>query len=80
MDDFTSKLEKEMAIHSSLLTWTILWTGGPQSMGSKRVRHDRACTHTKINIGQLDSAIHEGPWSKDVSQEFGGNLPRMLEE
>ena len=49
-------------------------------MGSKRVRHDRACTHTKINIGQLDSAIHEGPWSKDVSQEFGGNLPRMLEE
>ena len=36
-------------------------------------------THTKINKGQLDSAIRGGPWSKDVSQ-FGGNLPRMLEE
>ena len=36
-------LEKEMAIHSSILAWRILWTeetGGLQSTGSKRVRQD----------------------------------------
>ena len=36
-------LEKEMAIHSSILAWGIPWTeksGGLQSMGSQRVRHD----------------------------------------
>ena len=33
-------LEKEMATHSSILAWRILWTeetGGLQSMGSQRV-------------------------------------------
>ena len=38
-------LEKEMAIHSSILAWKIPWTeepGGLQSMGSQRVRHDLA--------------------------------------
>ena len=37
--------EKEMATHSSILAWRILWTeepGGPQSRGLQRVRHDRA--------------------------------------
>ena len=41
-------LEKEMATHSSILAWRILWTeepGGLQSMGSQRVGHDRARTH-----------------------------------
>jgi len=36
-------LEKEMATHSSILTWEIPWTeepGGLQSMGSQKVRHD----------------------------------------
>ena len=36
-------LEKEMAMHSSILAWRITWTeksGGLQSMGSQRVRHD----------------------------------------
>ena len=36
-------LEKEMATHSSILAWKILWTEGPgglQFMGSQRVRHD----------------------------------------
>ena len=36
-------LQKEMAIYSSILAWTILWTeepGGLLSMGSHRVRHD----------------------------------------
>ena len=36
-------LEKEMATHSSILAWRILWTedpGGLQFMGSQRVGHD----------------------------------------
>ena len=36
-------LEKEMATHSSVLTWRIPWTeepGGLQSMGSQRVGRD----------------------------------------
>ena len=38
-------LEKGMATHSSILTWRIPWTEEPgrlQSMGSQRVRHERA--------------------------------------
>ena len=44
-------LEKEMAIHSSILAWEIPWTeepGGLQSMGSQRVRHDWATEHACI--------------------------------
>ena len=40
-----SLLEKEMATHSSTLTWKIPWTEEPgrlQSMGSQRVVHDWA--------------------------------------
>ena len=36
-------LEKEMATHSSMLAWKILWTEEPgrlQSVGSQRVGHD----------------------------------------
>ena len=36
-------LEEGMATHSRILAWRISWTeepGGPQSMGSQRVRHD----------------------------------------
>ena len=36
-------LEKEMTTHSSILAWRIPWTeesGGLQSTGSQRVRHD----------------------------------------
>ena len=38
-------LEKEMATHSSILSWKISWTeepGGLQSMGWQRVGHDSA--------------------------------------
>ena len=41
--DWEDPLEEEMATHSSILAWRILWTeepGGLQSMGSQRVRHD----------------------------------------
>ena len=36
-------LEQEMATHSGILAWGIPWTkesGGPQTTGSPRVRHD----------------------------------------
>ena len=36
-------LEKEMAIHSGILAWRIVWMEDPgrlQSLGSQRVRHD----------------------------------------
>ena len=36
-------LEEEMATHSSILAWRILWTKQPirlQSMGSQRLRHN----------------------------------------
>ena len=47
--DQEDTLEKEMAIHSSILAWKIPCTeepGQPQTMGSQRVRHDWA---TELN-------------------------------
>ena len=44
-------LQKGMATHSSILAWRIPWTeepGGLQSMGSQRIGHDLACTHTYV--------------------------------
>ena len=41
--DWEDPLEKEMATHSSILAWKMLWTGEPgrlQSMGPQRVRYD----------------------------------------
>ena len=41
--DLEDPLEKELATHSSILTWRIPWTEEPgslQSMGSQRGRHD----------------------------------------
>ena len=63
-------LEKGTATHSSILAWRIPWTeepGGPQSMGSHRVGHDRsnlASMHTvwlKLpEVSCLDQKIHYG--------------------
>ena len=44
--------EKGMATYSSTLAWRIPWTeepGGPQSMGSQRVKHDSA-TNTHFSF------------------------------
>jgi len=52
-------LEKEMAIHSSILAWEIPWTeepGGLQSVGSQRVRQNRATQHTHTH-----SSTHASP-------------------
>jgi len=46
-------LKKEMATHSSILSWRILWTeepGGLQSTGSKRVRHDRVTSILSVAL------------------------------
>ena len=64
-------LEKEMAIHSSLLAWRISWMEKPgrlQSTGSQRVGHDWATspylTYSWLGVEivtggqQRDSAIH----------------------
>ena len=42
--------EKEMAIHSSILAWEILWIEEPdglQSTGSQRIGHDLATKQQK---------------------------------
>ena len=42
-------LEKEMAMHSSILVWRISWieeAGGLQSMGFRKVGHDWVTNHT----------------------------------
>ena len=52
-------LEKEMAIHSSILAWEVPWTevpGGLQSMGLSRVRHElttkQQAVHSRLRWGQ----------------------------
>ena len=62
--------EKEMATHSNILIWEILWTEEPgclQSMGLQRVRHDwvTSLTHKQAGTpwpGQADTwSKHRGP-------------------
>ena len=55
-------LEEDMVTHSSILAWKIPWTeetGGLQSMGSQRVEHDWARTHT----GGFVFAVAALPWT-----------------
>ena len=57
-------LEKEMATHSSILAWRILWTeklGRLQTTGSQRVAHNRGTNTHDRNAGHLlpdDSRCH----------------------
>ena len=49
-------LEEGMATHSSILAWRLPWTeepGGPQSLGSPRVRYDWATKHWASSITSL---------------------------
>ena len=53
-------LGKEMATHSSILTWEIPWIeelGGLQSTGPQRVRHSLARKQ------QQPVFVHLGPWT-----------------
>ena len=52
MDD-ALPLNKEMATHSSILAWRILWTeepGGLLSMGLHRVGHDRSDLEAALSM------------------------------
>ena len=56
--DWEDPLEKEMAIHSSILAWKVSWTeepGGLQSMGSQRVGHELATKQRALPSSYLDS-------------------------
>ena len=60
-------LQEEMAAHSSILAWKVLWTeepGGPQSMGSQRVGYDWAYTHNSTRgKGRMDHYfLTVNPW------------------
>ena len=57
-------LEKEMATHYSILAWEIPWTeesGGLQSMGSQRIRHDLAHSQQQPSLKTPDAKeiVHE---------------------
>ena len=57
-------LEKEMVIYSSTLAWKIPWmeeSGGLQSMGSQRVRHDRATSQASKQATESASGHGRGP-------------------
>ena len=67
-------LEKEMATYSSILAWEMPWTeepGGPQSMGSQRVRHDWATSlsnlRKKVSLRTLASG--ESVWRKRMAEK-----------
>ena len=76
----SSKWEKEMAIHSSILVWRILWTkepGGLLFIGSHRARHnwsDLACMHALEKEMATYSSILA--WRIPGTEEPGG-LPAM---
>ena len=67
-------LKKEMATHSSILTWRIPQTeelGELQSMGSQRVRHDGA-QHSAMALGvawtlQLKHSQLDRNWNIHIS-------------
>ena len=63
---YIHKMEKGMAIHSSILAWRILWTEDPgelESMGSQRFGHTHTHTHTHI----LYIYIYVSPREGDVT-------------
>ena len=74
-------LEKEMATHSSTLTWKIPWMEGPgrlQSMGSQRVGHDWATSlHFNWNIHLLITSLH---FSYHLESSFPGAICWQAEE
>ena len=64
-------LEEGMAIHSSILAWTIPWTEEPgrlQSMGSQRVGHDRATKHSERLGFKLEEAKNSEPKQKETNE------------
>ena len=71
-------LEKEMAIHSSILAWRIPWTEKPsrlQSIGSQRVGHDWAtspsCTYRQVSCEWSPlSSDASGSWNVSRGEDL----------
>ena len=66
-------LEKEIAIHSSILAWKIPWkeeSGRLQSMGSQRVRHDWATFLLFMAAKVLRAHIYKSENRKRIDQQF----------
>ena len=64
-------LEKEMATHSSTLAWKIPWTEKPgrlQSMGSQRVGHNSATSHS-LSLS-LSRCRYPSNWLVDISKHL----------
>ena len=64
-------LEKAMAAHSSTLAWKIAWTEEPgrlQSMGSQRVRHDRA---TSLSLSYFPFPHRKRPIGREELKSYG---------
>ena len=62
-------LEKGMATHSSILAWKMPWTeepGGPQRIGSQRVRHDSA-SNTFTSRTAVGREFCSGPGGRALS-------------
>ena len=58
--EVVEQMEKEMAIHSSILAWRILWTeepGGLLSMKSHRVRHDWSDLAAAAAVEQINEYV-----------------------
>ena len=71
-------LEKEMATHSSTLTWKIPWTEEPgrlQSMGSQRVGHDWA-TSLSLSLSQYYLGFPYGSAGEESACN-AGDLPGL---
>ena len=67
-----------MATHSSTLAWKIQWAEEPSrlhSMGSRRVRHDRA---TSLScIGEGNGNLLQGSCLENPKDREPGGLPSM---
>ena len=58
-------MEKEMATHSSILSWEIPWTeepGGLQSTGSQKVGHNLVTEHTHTNLKYVKDESINNLW------------------
>ena len=69
-------LEKEMAIHSSILALEISWTeqsGVLQSMESQRVRHELRTKQTNNVASTLEGGVPKVPWmSRHLTEPWEG--------
>ena len=59
-------LEKEMAIHSSVLAWRIPEPGGLPSTGSHRVRHDLAAAAATVFLNKQYTVFPSSKQTKNM--------------